>query len=1031
MDVPNKGVNSAPNSDGPGSSDKIIVHLVEGFRTVIVDDQVKFRSVISSITDRLTKQYFDRERQEDQETSASDDNIYGWIFGIRWNCQGRKVWIHPETSHGEFLDKFDPYRKTTGILELRVRYFPSDFVDVHKRHRIIFTLMYKQVLYEYLKRDDVPLELATKLAVLEIKRKYPALDPKAAKMIANGTNIIPDDTYKTFYPEKLFEQYKLRDLRRQVVKQFQVMEEVQSSDAVIQFLRLVKKHLFFFDREYYSVKLGERWPIASTVVIGPDCQISYGQQGHEPQPLTQFAQVSRIETFTEPSLQLVLNISGKTDPLYIKLSSYDELENLADLVDGYCRGAKNIPEGTLIQSSQSRQLPDIPAQSFESLSHIPQALAQAALTSNNLYQNNIDSDDDYAVIGEVEENTPRFDPQFELDRSQIQLIGEIGQGQFGNVHCANYTKGGIKALVAVKKTNFEEDEEMTMKFIEEAHMMCQFGHKHIVQLIGVCTKEWPILIVMEFCALGCIRDYLLQNSDLLTASHLIEYIYQLSSALAYLDEHKFVHRDIAARNLLLTNEHTVKLGDFGLSRKIKETDTYYVATTGKLPIKWMAPESINFRKFTSQSDIWMFGVCSWEIMSCGLKPFQGVKNNDVIEQIENGVRLDRPEKCPMSLFRIMQKCWKYQSIVRPSASELHEEIGYLLDSFNQDDSDNVYIVNSEVRTMEEFNNSEVIKAESAPFDPLMPVKRNPSLPPKSFPKEVREDTARLLLEERENRNSMILNDIQRQQIEETKNQEWLEEQLKRQSQGSLNRSQGSLGSRSSREQMKSAPPKPPRSAKLSGSDKQPHTSSHSTVASDDHNPYASITIRKDPSSRTSSPPPDFPDVPKEITPPSKPHSPTPIKPLLEEMPTLQLKDVVLDKTKRLDRSNDAIWTATLALVKELITLRNSAETARPDSLVAQIQSIGAKCQTLDKAVVEFAADPKLDLGVAREIDLEKRSVYAEMKQVIHQISNVRNFDGTKTAGEYRNVLMASILVMSISVKNLQDAIDKARQLIQS
>lgn len=111
--------------------------------------------------------------------------------------------------------------------------------------------------------------------------------------------------------------------------------------------------------------------------------------------------------------------------------------------------------------------------------------------------------------------------------------------------------------------------------------------------------------------------------------------------MSYLDAQSFVHRDIAARNLLLTNKETVKLGDFGLSRKMDESDSYYVASKGKLPIKWMAPESINFRKFTAASDVWMFGVCSWEILSCGIKPFSKVKNNDVIGKIEEGARLQQ------------------------------------------------------------------------------------------------------------------------------------------------------------------------------------------------------------------------------------------------------------------------------------------------------------------------------------------------------------------------------------------------------
>jgi len=462
---------------------------------------------------------------------------------------------------------------------------------------------------------------------------------------------------------------------------------------------------------------------------------------------------------------------------------------------------------------------------------------------------------------------------------------------------------------------------------------------------------------------------------------------------------------------------------------VKETDAYYVATTGKLPIKWMAPESINYRKFTSQSDVWMFAVCSWEILSCGVKPFQGVKNNDVILQIENGIRLECPKKCPLSLFKIMKQCWKYQAHLRPTAAQNHEQIGYLLDSFNQEDSANVYSVNSELRT----------KTEIMPDDLFNSLQRNPLLPPKALPKEMREHTARQKLEEKIKRDSTIMTKISDQSSEASENQKWAEEKML-QSQESLNRT-GSLGSRSSHKSESSssnlaaiakiAPPKPPRTAKVSSS------SSDGAVV---HNPYAHETL-KDESSLFPPPPKSQTNVDSEkfesdsssSTRSSKkslaPPAPTPIKPLLEEMPKLTLKDIVLDKTRALNRENDTIWAATLDVVKELVTLRNSAETARPDSLINQIKSIGLKCKKLDGEVTSFC--DQLQDSERREIELEKRSVYAEMKQVISQITNVRNFDGTKTASEYRNVLMASILVMSIAVKNLQDVIDKARQVLST
>lgn len=128
--------------------------------------------------------------------------------------------------------------------------------------------------------------------------------------------------------------------------------------------------------------------------------------------------------------------------------------------------------------------------------------------------------------------------------------------------------------------------------------------------------------------------------------------------------------------MLVSSHHCVKLADFGLSRWVQD-QSYYKASKGKLPIKWMSPESINFRRFTPASDVWMFGVCMWEVLMMGVKPFQGIKNNDVIGKIENGERLALPPKCPPRLYSLMSQCWSFEPSKRPTFKDIKEVLKYV------------------------------------------------------------------------------------------------------------------------------------------------------------------------------------------------------------------------------------------------------------------------------------------------------------------------------------------------------------------
>ncbi|CAK8691159.1 unnamed protein product [Clavelina lepadiformis] len=283
--------------------------------------------------------------------------------------------------------------------------------------------------------------------------------------------------------------------------------------------------------------------------------------------------------------------------------------------------------------------------------------------------------DDYAEITEEDlYNMPKeFD--YEITRDHIRVVTTIGEGQFGDVHKGMYLgRDSIETTVAIKTCKFQgqDGKGAADRLLEEAHTMRQFDHPHIVKLIGVCTDH-PIWIVMEFCKYGEMRQYLQSHKHTLDVAMLITYTYQLSQALCYLERKKFVHRDVAARNILVMQPDCIKLGDFGLSRYM-EDQNYYTASKGKLPIKWMAPESINFRRFTTATDVWMFAVCCWEILMMGVKPFQGVKNNDVIGKIETGERLAMPSNCRPDLYELMLRCWSYDPGFRPLFEEIQQQL---------------------------------------------------------------------------------------------------------------------------------------------------------------------------------------------------------------------------------------------------------------------------------------------------------------------------------------------------------------------
>lgn len=147
----------------------------------------------------------------------------------------------------------------------------------------------------------------------------------------------------------------------------------------------------------------------------------------------------------------------------------------------------------------------------------------------------------------------------------------------------------------------------------------------------------------------------------------------------YLESKHFVHRDLAARNILVMSQQQVKISDFGLSRALGVDDDYYQSNRGgRWPIKWYAPECINYGNFSHAGDVWSFGVTLWEMYTFGeIPPYGEIEQPDLIKLLEDGKRLPQPEHCPANVYEIMHNCWNYHGKNRPT-------FRYLTDFFSND-----------------------------------------------------------------------------------------------------------------------------------------------------------------------------------------------------------------------------------------------------------------------------------------------------------------------------------------------------------
>uniref|UniRef100_A0A8C2KVM4 Fibroblast growth factor receptor n=1 Tax=Cyprinus carpio TaxID=7962 RepID=A0A8C2KVM4_CYPCA len=354
----------------------------------------------------------------------------------------------------------------------------------------------------------------------------------------------------------------------------------------------------------------------------------------------------------------------------------------------------------------------LPMPPVQKLSKFP-LKRQVSLESNSSMNSNTPlvriarlSSSDGSMLPNVSELELPSDPKWEFPRTKLTLGKPLGEGCFGQVVMAeaigiDKEKPNKPLTVAVKMLKDDGTDKDLSDLVSEMEMMKMIGkHKNIINLLGACTQDGPLYVLVEYASKGNLREYLRARrppgmdysfdtckipNETLTFKDLVSCAYQVARGMEYLASKKCIHRDLAARNVLVTEDNVMKIADFGLARDVHNIDYYKKTTNGRLPVKWMAPEALFDRVYTHQSDVWSYGVLLWEIFTLGGSPYPGIPVEELFKLLKEGHRMDKPANCTHELYMIMRECWHAVPSQRPTFRQLVEDHDRVLSMTSTDE----------------------------------------------------------------------------------------------------------------------------------------------------------------------------------------------------------------------------------------------------------------------------------------------------------------------------------------------------------
>ncbi|XP_007439068.1 tyrosine-protein kinase Srms [Python bivittatus] len=258
--------------------------------------------------------------------------------------------------------------------------------------------------------------------------------------------------------------------------------------------------------------------------------------------------------------------------------------------------------------------------------------------------------------------------QWERPRSEFQLWRKMGEGCFGEVWEGMWKNTVPVAIKIMKQADMRDD------FAKEIQNLKSLKHTRLIKLLAVCSMGEPVYIVTELMRKGNLHSYLNTAAGKeLTTHHLLSISCQVADGMTYLEEQHIVHRDLAARNILVGDDLACKIADFGLARLLKD-DIYSTSSNAMIPVKWTAPEAAIYQTYSPKSDVWSYGILLYEVFSYGQCPYDGMTNQETIQQITRGYRLPRPNSCSPEIYSIMLECWKSHPEERPSFLNLRDAL---------------------------------------------------------------------------------------------------------------------------------------------------------------------------------------------------------------------------------------------------------------------------------------------------------------------------------------------------------------------